>query len=77
MSRRNGTNQQDRREIKRLQRHPQAKENEKFPNLIGRSFRGFKVIFEDGEQIEHEGGLITLDLELIQKHGKIRRAVPI
>lgn len=77
MSRRDGTNQYDRREMRRQQRLPQADGNEKFPNLIGRSFRGFRVTFEDGEQVEHEDGLVTLDLELIQQHGKIREAVPI
>ncbi len=74
MSRRDGTNQFDRREMKRLQRHPQIQENEKYPNLTGRTVRGFKVTFEDGEQIEHYGGLITLDPDLIQKHGKVKKA---
>ncbi len=77
MSRKDGTNQRDRREMKRLQRHPQVSGDEKFPNLIGISIRGFKVIFEDGTEVEHEGGLITLNPALIQKHGRVKKAVSI
>lgn len=75
MSRRDGTNQYDRREMKRMQRHPQVKGDERYPSLLCRTIHGFKVKFEDGTEIEHEGGLITLNPALIQKHGQIKKAV--
>ncbi|MBU4139171.1 MAG: hypothetical protein KJ729_04435 [Euryarchaeota archaeon] len=77
MSRRDGTNQYDRHEMRRQQRLLQADEKEKFPNLIGRAVRGFRVTFEDGTEVEHKGELLTLNPALIQPHGKIREAVPI
>ncbi len=63
--------------MKRLQQHPQDKGNEKYPNLLGRAVRGFKVTFEDGIEVEHEDRVIKLNPALIQQHGKIREAVPI
>lgn len=77
MSREDGTNQCNRRKRKRLQRHPQDKGSEKYPNLIERAIHGFKVNFNEWTEVEHKGGLITLDPTLIQQHGKIREAVPI
>ncbi len=77
MSRRDGTNQFDQREMKWLQQHPQVKDDEKYPNLVGRAVHGFKITFEDGTQIEHGEGLATLYPMLVQKHGKIKKTAPI
>lgn len=35
---------------------------------------GFCVTFKDGTQIDHQGGLITLPLEMIREHGGIQKA---
>jgi hypothetical protein len=56
--------------LKKLKKKPVNK----FPLLVGMDTHGFDVQFADGFEIEHNGGLSTIDRQLLEAHGRIVRA---
>ncbi len=64
--RRDGTSQADRRDMQKAQKMGCKSMSEFYGKLMG-----FQLTFADGFQINHHGGLIDLDRQLIEEHGRV------